>query len=104
VSSHQAADRSCPRTLTLSTLWNPVDAIGSYNLGSMANAMPQALGAQLWAPDRQTVAFCGDGGLSMLLGDLMTIKTYQLPVVKLVVFDNRRPGMVKLEQETGRPA
>ncbi|MGW2788013.1 thiamine pyrophosphate-dependent enzyme [Streptomyces populi] len=72
--------------------------IGSYNLGSMANAMPQAVGAQLWAPDRQTVAFCGDGGLSMLLGDLMTIKTYRLPV-KLVVFDNRRLGMVKLEQE-----
>ncbi|WP_053690803.1 thiamine pyrophosphate-dependent enzyme [Streptomyces sp. WM6372] len=72
--------------------------IGSYNLGSMANAMPQALGAQLWAPDRQIVAFCGDGGLSMLLGDLMTIKTYGLPV-KLVVFDNRRLGMVKLEQE-----
>ncbi|WP_314252084.1 thiamine pyrophosphate-dependent enzyme [Streptomyces kutzneri] len=72
--------------------------IGSYNLGSMANAMPQALGAQLWAPDRQIVALCGDGGLSMLLGDLMTIKTYRLPV-KLVVFDNRRLGMVKLEQE-----
>ncbi|WP_326654841.1 thiamine pyrophosphate-dependent enzyme [Streptomyces sp. NBC_01750] len=72
--------------------------IGSYNLGSMANAMPQALGAQLWAPDRQIVAFCGDGGLSMLLGDLITIHTYRLPV-KLVVFDNRRLGMVKLEQE-----
>ncbi|MFE6847182.1 thiamine pyrophosphate-dependent enzyme [Streptomyces sp. NPDC057686] len=72
--------------------------IGSYNLGSMANAMPQAIGAQLWAPDRQIVALCGDGGLSMLLGDLMTIKTYRLPV-KLVVFDNRRLGMVKLEQE-----
>ncbi|MFJ1567926.1 thiamine pyrophosphate-dependent enzyme [Streptomyces erythrochromogenes] len=72
--------------------------LGSYNLGSMANAMPQALGAQLWAPDRQVVAFCGDGGLSMLFGDLMTIKTYRLPV-KLVVFDNRRLGMVKLEQE-----
>lgn len=72
--------------------------IGSYNLGSMANAMPQAVGAQLWAPDRQIVALCGDGGLSMLLGDLMTIKAYRLPV-KLVVFDNRRLGMVKLEQE-----
>ncbi|PYC74493.1 pyruvate oxidase [Streptomyces tateyamensis] len=72
--------------------------LGSYNLGSMANAMPQALGAQLWAPDRQVIAFCGDGGLSMLLGDLMTIKTHRLPV-KLVVFDNRRLGMVKLEQE-----
>ncbi|MGW6987634.1 thiamine pyrophosphate-dependent enzyme [Streptomyces sp. NPDC054946] len=72
--------------------------IGSYNLGSMANAMPQAIGAQLWAPDRQVVAFCGDGGLAMLLGDLMTLATYRLPV-KLVVFDNRRLGMVKLEQE-----
>ncbi|MEU8575007.1 thiamine pyrophosphate-dependent enzyme [Streptomyces asoensis] len=72
--------------------------IGSYNLGSMANAMPQALGAQFLDRDRQVVAFCGDGGLAMLLGDLMTLKTYRLPV-KLVVFDNRRLGMVKLEQE-----
>ncbi|MGW1069538.1 thiamine pyrophosphate-dependent enzyme [Streptomyces aureus] len=72
--------------------------IGSYNLGSMANAMPQALGAQALDRERQVVAFCGDGGLSMLLGDLMTLKTYRLPV-KLVVFDNRRLGMVKLEQE-----
>ncbi|MFI6460549.1 thiamine pyrophosphate-dependent enzyme [Streptomyces sp. NPDC050528] len=72
--------------------------LGSYNLGSMANAMPQALGAQCLDRDRQVVAFCGDGGLSMLLGDLMTLKTCQLPV-KLVVFDNRRLGMVKLEQE-----
>ncbi|WP_077797111.1 thiamine pyrophosphate-dependent enzyme [Streptomyces sp. JHA26] len=72
--------------------------IGSYNLGSMANAMPQALGAQFLDRERQVVAFCGDGGLSMLLGDLMTLKTYRLPV-KLVLFDNRRLGMVKLEQE-----
>lgn len=72
--------------------------LGSYNLGSMANAMPQALGAQFLDRDRQVVAFCGDGGLSMLLGDLITIRTHQLPV-KLVVFDNRRLGMVKLEQE-----
>ncbi|GGQ58085.1 putative pyruvate dehydrogenase [Streptomyces flaveolus] len=72
--------------------------VGSYNLGSMANAMPQALGAQFLDRERQVVAFCGDGGLGMLLGDLMTLKTYRLPV-KLVVFDNRRLGMVKLEQE-----
>ncbi|MYX45484.1 pyruvate oxidase [Streptomyces sp. SID89] len=72
--------------------------IGSYNLGSMANAMPQALGAQCLDRERQVVAFCGDGGLSMLLGDLMTLKTHRLPV-KLVVFDNRRLGMVELEQE-----
>ncbi|MFJ2956611.1 thiamine pyrophosphate-dependent enzyme [Streptomyces sp. NPDC087270] len=72
--------------------------LGSYNLGSMANAMPHALGAQFLDRDRQVVAFCGDGGLSMLLGDLMTLRTYDLPVT-LVVFDNRRLGMVKLEQE-----
>ncbi|MDF3300289.1 thiamine pyrophosphate-dependent enzyme [Streptomyces tropicalis] len=72
--------------------------IGSYNLGSMANAMPQALGAQCLDRNRQVVAFCGDGGLSMLLGDLMTLRSGKLPV-KLVVFDNRRLGMVKLEQE-----
>lgn len=72
--------------------------LGSYNLGSMANAMPHALGAQCLDRQRQVVAFCGDGGLSMLLGDLMTLRTGELPV-KLVVFDNRRLGMVKLEQE-----
>ncbi len=71
--------------------------IGSYNLGSMANAMPRPW-RTVPGRDRQVVAFCGDGGLSMLLGDLMTLKTYRLPV-KLVVFDNRRLGMVKLEQE-----
>ena len=74
--------------------------LGSFNLGSMANAMPQALGAQALNRARQVVAFCGDGGLSMLLGDLITAVSYQLPV-KLVVFDNGRLGMVKLEQEQG---
>jgi pyruvate dehydrogenase (quinone) len=74
--------------------------IGSYNLGSMANAMPQALGAAALDRDRQTIAFCGDGGLTMLLGDLLTAVAYELPV-KLVVFDNGRLGMVKLEQEQG---
>ena len=72
--------------------------IGSYNLGSMANAMPQALGAAALDRHRQVVALCGDGGLSMLLGDLITAVTYELPV-KLVVFDNARLGMVKLEME-----
>ncbi len=72
--------------------------IGSYNLGSMANAMPQALGAQALDRRRQIIAFCGDGGLTMLLGDLMTAAPYDLPV-KLIVFNNRRLGMVKLEME-----
>jgi pyruvate dehydrogenase (quinone) len=72
--------------------------IGSYNLGSMANAMPQALGAQALDRGRQVVALCGDGGLSMLLGDLITAVSHDLPV-KVVVFDNGRLGMVKLEME-----
>ena len=72
--------------------------IGSYNLGSMANAMPQAIGIATAEPERQVVAMCGDGGLTMLLGDLITLATYRLGV-KLVVFDNNRLGMVKLEQE-----
>ncbi|HCY00342.1 MAG TPA: ubiquinone-dependent pyruvate dehydrogenase, partial [Bacteroidales bacterium] len=46
--------------------------LGSFNHGSMANAMPQAIGAALARPDQQVIAFCGDGGLSMMLGDLMT--------------------------------
>lgn len=72
--------------------------LGSFNHGSMANAMPQAIGAALACPDRQVIAFCGDGGLSMLLGDLATIAQYKLPV-KIVVFNNRSLGMVKLEME-----
>lgn len=72
--------------------------IGSFNHGSMANAMPQAIGAALAYPDRQIIALCGDGGLAMLLGDLGTITQYRLPI-KVVVFDNCALGMVKLEME-----
>lgn len=70
--------------------------IGSFRHGSMANALPHAIGAQAAFPDRQVVAMCGDGGLSMLLGDLITLKRYELPA-KLVVFNNGSLGMVKLE-------
>nr|WP_199156997.1 thiamine pyrophosphate-dependent enzyme [Pedobacter sp. ASV2] len=72
--------------------------LGSFNHGSMANAMPMAIGAALSHPERQIIALCGDGGLSMLLGDLATIKQYNLPI-KLIVFNNRALGMVKLEME-----
>ena len=72
--------------------------LGSFNLGSMANALPQALGAAGLDWSRQVVAFCGDGGLSMLMGDLLTAVSHELPV-KLMVFDNGRLGMVKLEME-----
>jgi pyruvate dehydrogenase (quinone) len=72
--------------------------LGSFNHGSMANAMPMAIGAALCNPGRQVIAFCGDGGLSMLLGDLATIQQYRLPI-KLIVFNNRALGMVKLEMQ-----
>ena len=74
------------------------DMIGSFIHGSMANAMPHAIGAALACPNRQVVAMCGDGGISMLLGDLATIKQYDLPI-RVIVFNNRALGMVKLEME-----
>ena len=72
--------------------------LGSFNHGSMANAMPMAIGAALSHPDKQIIALCGDGGLSMLLGDLATIHQYNLPI-KIIVFNNRSLGMVKLEMQ-----
>ncbi len=74
------------------------DMLGSFSHGSMANAMPMAIGAALARPDRQVIALCGDGGLSMMLGDLVTIVQYKLPI-KLIVFNNRSLGMVRLEME-----
>jgi pyruvate dehydrogenase (quinone) len=62
----------------------------------MANAMPHALGVAASDPNRQVIAMSGDGGLSMLLGDLLTIKAYDLPV-KIVLFDNASLAMVRLE-------
>jgi pyruvate dehydrogenase (quinone) len=70
--------------------------LGSFKHGSMANALPHAIGAQFAAPDRQVIAMAGDGGLAMLLGELLTLRTHRLPV-KVVVFNNSSLGMVKLE-------
>lgn len=70
--------------------------IGSFLHGSMANALPQAIGAQLSHPGRQVVSVSGDGGLSMLLGELLTAVTLRIPV-KVVLFNNSTLGMVKLE-------
>ena len=72
--------------------------IGSFMHGSMANAMPQAIGAAVSCPGRQVIALSGDGVLSMLMGDLLTIVQYQLPV-KILVSDNRTLGFVKWEME-----
>jgi pyruvate dehydrogenase (quinone) len=73
--------------------------IGSFTHGSMANAMPQAIGAQCAYPGRQVISMSGDGGLAMLMGDLLTLTQYDLPV-KVMVFNNSALGMVKLEMET----
>jgi pyruvate dehydrogenase (quinone) len=72
--------------------------IGSLMPGSMANALPQAIGAQCAFPGRQVISMSGDGGLAMLMGDLLTITQYDLPI-KVIVFDNSALGMVKLEME-----
>lgn len=72
--------------------------IGSFKHGSMACALAMALGAQMSSPGRQVIALCGDGGLSMLPGDLITLKQYNLPV-KLVVYNNDCLDFIKLEMQ-----
>jgi pyruvate dehydrogenase (quinone) len=106
VNAHAAADAIFTSDTGMSTVWlarfvemtESRQLLGSFNLGSMANAMPQTLGAQAIDRSRQVIGFCGDGGLTMLLGDLITAVAHNLPV-KLIVFNNGRLGMVKLEQE-----
>jgi pyruvate dehydrogenase (quinone) len=72
--------------------------LGSFNHGSMANALPQAIGAQLEFPRRQVITFSGDGGLSMMLGDILSLHQHKLPV-KIVVFNNGALGFVELEMK-----
>jgi len=72
--------------------------LGSFTHGSMANALPQAIGAQASHPKRQAIALSGDGGLAMLLGDLLTLRQLRLPV-KVVVFNNSSLAFVELEMK-----
>jgi pyruvate dehydrogenase (quinone) len=72
--------------------------LGSFNHGSMASAMPQAIGAQFAYPERQVICFSGDGGFAMLMGDLLTIRQYDLPV-KIAVFNNGLLGFVAMEMK-----
>ena len=72
--------------------------LGSFNHGSMANALPQAIGAQISHPGRQVVTLSGDGGVSMLMGDLLSLRQLNLPV-KIVVFNNGSLGFVELEMK-----
>ena len=74
--------------------------LGSFNHGSMANAMPQALGAQSVDKQRQVIAMCGDGGFSMLMGDFLSVAQLKLPV-KLVIFNNNVLGFVAMEMKAG---
>jgi pyruvate dehydrogenase (quinone) len=74
--------------------------VGSLNHGSMANALPQAIGAQVSHPNRQVISMCGDGGLAMLMGELLTLRQHDLPV-KLVVFKNDSLAFVELEMKAG---
>lgn len=69
---------------------------GSWRHGSMANALPHAIGAAYAFPDHQIITFSGDGGLSMLMGELLTVKHHNLPI-KIVVFNNAELGMISLE-------
>ncbi len=71
--------------------------LASLTHGTMANAMPQALGAKVAFPERQVIALSGDGGLAMMLGDLLTAVQEEIPI-KVVVFDNGTLGFVELEQ------
>lgn len=72
--------------------------VGSFNHGSMANAMPQAIGAQAAFPDRQVISLSGDGGFTMLVGDVLSLVQLKLPV-KIVVFNNGSLGFVAMEMK-----
>ena len=72
--------------------------VGSFTHGSMANALPQAMGVQAAQPGRQVVTFSGDGGLAMMFGELITIRQLNLPV-KIVVFNNGALSFVELEMK-----
>jgi pyruvate dehydrogenase (quinone) len=73
--------------------------LGSFNHGSMANALPQAIGAQATYPGRQVITLSGDGGLAMLMGELLTLKQHKLPI-KLIVYKNDALAFVELEMKS----
>jgi pyruvate dehydrogenase (quinone) len=72
--------------------------LGSFSHGSMANALPQAIGAQMSHPGRQVISMSGDGGLAMLMGDLLSLRQLELPV-KVIVFKNDALAFVELEMK-----
>jgi len=72
--------------------------LGSFTHGSMANALPQAIGAQVSYPGRQVISMSGDGGFAMLMGDILTLRQHELPI-KIVVFRNNSLAFVELEMK-----
>ena len=107
ISDHAAADAIFTCDVGLPTVWaarylamnGKRRLLGSFWHGSMANAMPQAIGAQAANKARQVVSLSGDGGFTMLMGDLLSLKQLGLPV-KVVVFNNGALGFIELEQKS----
>jgi pyruvate dehydrogenase (quinone) len=107
ISDQAAADAIFTCDVGLPTVWaarylamnGKRRLVGSFWHGSMANAMAQALGAQAAYPGRQVISLCGDGGFTMLMGDLLSLVQLDLPV-KVVVFNNGTLGFVELEQKS----
>jgi pyruvate dehydrogenase (quinone) len=107
ISDHAAEDAIFTCDVGLPTVWaarylamnGKRRLLGSFWHGSMANAMAQAIGAQAASPGRQVISLSGDGGFSMLMGDLISLTQLKLPV-KVVVFNNGTLGFVELEQKS----
>jgi pyruvate dehydrogenase (quinone) len=107
ISDQAAADAIFTCDVGLPTVWaarylamnGKRRLLGSFWHGSMANAMAQAIGAQAAFPGRQVISLSGDGGFSMLMGDVISLTQLKLPV-KVVVFNNGTLGFVELEQKS----
>jgi pyruvate dehydrogenase (quinone) len=107
ISDHAAADAIFTCDVGLPTVWaarylamnGKRRLIGSFWHGSMANAMPHAIGAQAAFPHRQVISLSGDGGFTMLMGDFLSLVQLGLPV-KVVVFNNGALGFIELEQKS----
>jgi pyruvate dehydrogenase (quinone) len=107
ISDHATADAIFTCDVGLPTVWaarylamnGKRRLIGSFNHGSMANAMAQTIGAQTAFPGRQVISLSGDGGFTMLMGDFLSLVQLGLPV-KVVVFNNSALGFIEIEQKS----
>ena len=107
ISDHASEDAVFTCDVGLPTVWaarylamnGKRRLLGSFWHGSMANAMPQGIGAQAACPGRQVISLSGDGGFTMLMGDFLTLTQYRLPL-KVVVFNNGALGFIELEQKS----